>query len=385
MIVVIADDLTGAAELAGIGLRYTKNIKVVTEAPGNHQVDMLVVSTDSRSMDSMAAAKKNAGVTAAIAALKPQLIYKKTDSALRGHVAEEIQAHLDVLRLKKALLVPANPALGRKIINGTYYLHEQSIHLTGFSKDPEFPVSTSLVRDMLTAGAGNVYVLNHTQPLPGAGIVIGEVASAEDLDAWAKKRTADVFAAGGSGFFTAILNSLAIADKQEEVSVFINDKPPSLFVCGSAYAASVELVSRVKENGGPVVYIPVDMLLTGNKTGASYLTSFDEVVHHLRKYGKAIVAIDPNSIKQHNSDAKTLRENTAAFVDDLFDKVMISELFIEGGSTATAIIKKLGFETFYPVQEITAGVVRMRVEGSASLHLTIKPGSYEWSKEVWTF
>ena len=385
MIAVIADDLTGAAELAGIGLRYTKNIKVVTEAIGNDKADMLVVSTDSRSMESIAAAEKNAGVTAAIAALQPQLIYKKTDSALRGHVAEEIKAHLNVLHLKKALLVPANPALGRKIINGTYYLHGQPIHLTGFSKDPEFPVCTSLVRDMLPGDAGNVYVLNHTQPLPESGIVIGEVASGEDLDAWAKKRTADVFPAGGSGFFTAILNSLAIVDKEKEVSGLVNGKPPSLFVCGSAYAGSVELVSRVKENGGPVVYIPADMLLTGNKTGSSYLTSRDEVVHHLRNYGKAIIAIDPDSIKHNNSDAKTLRENTAVFVEDLFDKVMISELFIEGGSTATAIIKKLGFETFYPVQEITAGVVRMRVEGSASLHMTIKPGSYEWSKEVWTF
>src|SRR5688500_18374224 len=107
MIAVIADDLTGAAELAGIGLRYTNNVKVVTEAIGNENVDMLVVSTDSRSMDSAAAVEKNAKVTAAIAALQPQLIFKKVDSALRGHVVEEIREHLNVLHLEKALLVPA--------------------------------------------------------------------------------------------------------------------------------------------------------------------------------------------------------------------------------------------------------------------------------------
>jgi D-threonate/D-erythronate kinase len=384
MIAVIADDLTGAAELAGIGLRYMNNVKVVTEAI-SLDADMIVVSTDSRSMDSASAVEKNAKVTTAIAALKPQLIYKKIDSALRGHVVEEIREHLSILRLQKALLVPANPALGRKIINGVYYLHEQPIHLTAFSKDPEFPITTSIVSDMVSAGPGSVYVLNHMQPLPESGIVVGDVASEQELDSWARRVTADVFPAGGSGFFAAILNSLHIDQCEQTASQAATYSSPSLFVCGSAYAKSVDLVRSVKENGGPVVYIPADFLLTGKKTATSYQDRCSEVVHLLAQHRKSIIAIDPESIRNHSSDAKSFRENTAVFVQDIFNEAMIGELFIEGGSTATAIIRRLGFETFYPVQEITAGVVRMRVEGRQGLHLTIKPGSYDWSKEVWTF
>ena len=109
------------------------------------------------------------------------------------------------------------------------------------------------------------------------------------------------------------------------------------------------------------------------------------MVHLLQQNRKAIIAISPDPVINNSTDAKAFRENTAVFVQDIFNEVMISELFVEGGSTATAIIRKLGFETFYPVQEVAAGVVRMRVEGGQGLHLTIKPGSYEWSKEVWTF
>src|SRR5688572_5722033 len=113
MIAVIADDLTGAAELAGIGLRYGLRAEVVTELTRETDADLLVVSMDSRSMDKQDAVRKASETTAAIAGLHPEMIFKKVDSALRGYVAEEIAAHLNILHLQKALLVPANPVLGR--------------------------------------------------------------------------------------------------------------------------------------------------------------------------------------------------------------------------------------------------------------------------------
>jgi uncharacterized protein YgbK (DUF1537 family) len=62
----------------------------------------------------------------------------------------------------------------------------------------------------------------------------------------------------------------------------------------------------------------------------------------------------------------------------------IEELLIEGGATAYSIIKKINYRSFIPTEELQPGVVRMRVEGTEDLHLTIKPGSYHWPAE-WNF
>ena len=59
MIVVIADDITGAAEIAGIGYRYGLKITFLTGE--NNKIspcDLLVYATDTRSMDKNEAVKE---------------------------------------------------------------------------------------------------------------------------------------------------------------------------------------------------------------------------------------------------------------------------------------------------------------------------------------
>ena len=52
MIVVIADDFTGAAEIAGIALSYGLKAEVQTEFCENSSAELLVIDTDSRSCSS---------------------------------------------------------------------------------------------------------------------------------------------------------------------------------------------------------------------------------------------------------------------------------------------------------------------------------------------
>jgi uncharacterized protein YgbK (DUF1537 family) len=50
MIAVIADDFTGAAELAGISLRYGLTVSVCLHDEISTDADVLIISTDSRSL-----------------------------------------------------------------------------------------------------------------------------------------------------------------------------------------------------------------------------------------------------------------------------------------------------------------------------------------------
>lgn len=50
MIVVVADDFTGAVELAGVGLRYGLKAEVQTVVSPNTKAELAVIDADTRSL-----------------------------------------------------------------------------------------------------------------------------------------------------------------------------------------------------------------------------------------------------------------------------------------------------------------------------------------------
>src|SRR5215213_1202936 len=112
MIVVIADDITGPAELGGIALRFGLKVLLSNDVNLSSNIDVLILYTNTRSLNREEAVSVMTELTNKVKSLKPSLVYKKTDSVLRGYVVSETEAQMKVLGLNKALLVPANPLLG---------------------------------------------------------------------------------------------------------------------------------------------------------------------------------------------------------------------------------------------------------------------------------
>ncbi|HEY1022959.1 MAG TPA: four-carbon acid sugar kinase family protein, partial [Flavisolibacter sp.] len=73
MIVVIADDITGAAELAGIGLRYGLKVLVSAEVGASTQHDLHVIFTNTRSMPEADAVRTMRYLTEQVKGLAPSL------------------------------------------------------------------------------------------------------------------------------------------------------------------------------------------------------------------------------------------------------------------------------------------------------------------------
>ena len=158
MIVVIADDITGAAEIGGIALRYGFDVLLSDELDdaGNHEV--IVIYTNTRSMTESEAAQIMGKLTSKSMQLKPSLFYKKTDSVLRGHVLAEMKSQMSAMNLERGLLVPVNPSSGRIIRDGNYYINNRLVHETSFSIDPEFPISSSRLQEMLGVNEVNLSI-----------------------------------------------------------------------------------------------------------------------------------------------------------------------------------------------------------------------------------
>jgi len=149
MITVIADDITGAAEIAGICLRYGLKVTFGIDTVPNVDADVCVVTTDSRSGTELEAYRTHYQLAKTIFKKPESIVFKKCDSVLRGYVLTELSALLDVKKFKKIVLQPSNPASGRCIRDGIYYVGNEEIEETDFANDPDFPATFSEVQKLL--------------------------------------------------------------------------------------------------------------------------------------------------------------------------------------------------------------------------------------------
>src|SRR5690349_730593 len=96
---ILADDLTGAADTAIAFARRGMPAEVVWgEARPEDHADVFALAFDAatRELDTTSAARRQGDVVRRF--LRPGMrVFKKIDSTLRGHPAEEIAAMLDVL------------------------------------------------------------------------------------------------------------------------------------------------------------------------------------------------------------------------------------------------------------------------------------------------
>lgn len=368
MIAVIADDFTGAAELAGISLRYGLKVSLFTRDVKDTGADVLIVSSDSRSMSKDEALQETRRLLKALIALNPELIYKKTDSVMRGYVVDELKLQQDLQGLKRIFYLPANPSLNRIILNGNYYVSGIPIADTDFANDPEFPVSSSSVREILKDPAINV--LKSGSSLPASGFIVGEATQTEQVEQWASLLDKYTLAAGAGDFFTAILlKQFTAADRPDpELSL------PMIYVCGTAYAEAVHFVKQAEPDGW-VEYLSGNSILHPERLDQILV---DQCKYRLQTHAKLILAIDGQMIPEGVS-AQELRTSMAKVTQWILRRNIIHELFIEGGSTATAILEELKISELEPVNEWQRGVVRMKY---GNLYITVKPGSYALPEQI---
>lgn len=354
MIAVIADDITGAAEVAGIARSLGLRVCLTTAGSQLSTVsfhDVLVIATDTRSMTEEEAAAESHRVADIVASM-PYItdIFKKTDSALRGHVVVELKALLSVTRYDSALYIPANPSKGRVIRDGEYFIGDTPLHLTDFAFDPEFPAISSRLADRMP-------------DCVSAGIMCADAVSATDIEAAVAGATPSTLLAGAADLFTAFLRHRL---PQAQYSPALEVKPDMsdiIVVCGSTQ-------SNPCLTGTTVSYMPKDVY-----DGASAEDWIAETSRNYSSNHSITLAISHTHRTGHDV-AAYLRGVTARITRRLVDVHTPAWLVIEGGATAYTVISAIGWDALEIETEIAPGVICMK--SSEGTHVIMKPGSYPW-------
>jgi uncharacterized protein YgbK (DUF1537 family) len=382
MIAVIADDFTGAAEIGGIGLRYGLSVVIETENIQHHNADLLIIATDTRSLPAQEAGAQIFKVTKELQKLKPELIFKKIDSVLRGNIAEELIAQMKAEGKGRAIVVAANPAFRRTIQDGIYYIDGVPLKDTFFSTDPEFPVTSSSVIEIIgDQRSVKVKNLKAEDSLPENGIIVGDVTNNSDLAKWTDFNSNSTLLAGASGFFEAILQSRGLTQKQiKQQNINLGKK--TLYVFGSLYPKDLDFLDKLEEMGIVQLNMPEDIYRHKNIDLLLLESWAKDIVEVIEQHDKVIVSISGESCSDPDITSR-IKESVGLLAQTIASKVSLNELMIEGGATTSTVLKKLEVNTLYPFQELNTGVIRMRIEGNPNLCLTTKPGSYQWPDNVW--
>ncbi|WP_439697336.1 four-carbon acid sugar kinase family protein [Mucilaginibacter sp. AW1-7] len=379
MIAVIADDLTGAAELAGIGLGYQLKTEVSTVVDPNSKADLLIIATNTRSLPEAEASHIMAALTIQLMLLKPKLIFKKIDSVLRGHILNEIESQLAVSGLKRTLIIPGNPLHEKKIVDGIYYYKDEPIHLSDYANDPVFPATTSNVKEMLRA-ANPINLLKTGEELPETGIMVGEVCDEIDLNYWVEQADGDTLLAGASGLFNNLMQHLFPA--QPVGYSYPGLQGRRLFVFGSTFYQGKLAANNGFMNNIAVHYVPAAIICGDDDKQIIFLFA-SHVATSIIKQNNAIIAINPGSFSGLKIDPVLLSHKIAAIVKQVIQYTNLNELLIEGGATAWSVLNRLNVKKLQPVNQLAPGVIRMSMPGDTRLYVTLKPGSYEWPAPIW--
>jgi D-threonate/D-erythronate kinase len=362
---VLADDFSGAAEVAGVGFRYGLSATVQLDSRTAPGCDLSVLDLDSRSRSPAEAVRLVRSVLD-----KDHCAFKKIDSVLRGHVFGEIQPFLESGRYSRALVVPFNPDLGRTIKAGVYRINGRPIAQTPFRQDPEFPALTSEVASMLGAGAEAVCVCRVSDTFADSGTIVGEGETHEELRAWAKRIDQRTLPVGAAPFFAAWLES-----RGRRVVARPSQKAGERVLVLSGTTSRVVDWRRARKKGEVCVLPLPDAAFEGG-SHESLRGWASDVVGALDSSGFAVASIGGARLLDR-SESPRLAGYLAELATSVLARCRIDQLWLEGGATASAVIRRLGWMSLTVVGELAAGVVQLRPVSGGPL-VTVKPGSYPW-------
>ena len=364
--IVIADDITGAAEMAGIAFSQGQQVRLVCDGSvcgcATATYGTTVIATDTRSMSEAEAVAETHRITSAFIH-HTSAIFKKTDSALRGHVVAELSALMEAIGYQRAVYLPANPSKGRIIKDGVYYINGKAIHETDFSFDPEFPAKTSVLRERFPDAETN-------------NIIMPDAENEEDIQkVIAKYNDGKTLFAGAADLFAAMLGNSRNTSQTSNTSKTRDSRFSSsstLILCGSTQSKPLDL-------GIPIAPMPLE-IYDGNEDIGLWDTSAYAETHSL-------ILTMPYTHRTGKEAAVHLRTMMARKAKELVAQHSPDHLIIEGGATAWATLQTLGWTQFEITAQIAPGVVQMSAtiachtstsESKKHVMVTLKPGSYPW-------
>lgn len=409
----VADDFTGATDVAGIFAKSGMKTTVLIDIPEGGlsiDADAIVIALKTRTIASHQAVSQSLAALRWLRDRGAERIYFKYcstfDSTANGNIGPVIDAMLEELASGFTIACPAFPANGRTIYKGNLFVGDVPLNESGMKDHPLTPMTDSNLvrvltsqtkhrvaacyRDTVIRGAADVRDWASKAEADGIGVAIVDAIADEDLEVIAQAFADAPLLTGASGLAfglaTVLFKDRRNVESRPGYSNTVGSRAVVSGSCSVATNGQVEAMLRDHE---------------GFKVDVASLASGEDVFSKALKWAagrlgrKPILfyaTANPEEVKANQSrfgvaEAGEMVESTLARIARSLVDLGVSELIVAGGETSGAVVKHLGINRLDIGNEIAPGVPWVSAPlSSGQIWLALKSGNFggrEFFVDAW--
>ena len=400
----IADDFTGATDLAGVlvqgGMRSVQLSGV--PAPGLEvgEVDAVVVALKSRSIPAADAVRQSLDALAWLRARGASRILFKYcstfDSTPSGNIGPVTEALLDALGVGQTIVCPAFPSYGRTIWRGHLFVGDALLNESGMERHPLNPMTdANLVRVMQAqsrrkvgllrapvVALGPAAVRDALSDLAAEGVVhvVIDVTSDQDLRTLGEAIADLALITGGSGIALGLPDALRrrglLGDLAADALPAVDGQ--ELVLAGSCSTATRAQVAAMRAWAPAFRLDPLELA----RGDAPIEAARAFLAEHLGTGPALVYATDaPQAVAV--AQAALGRERAGDLVERAMAQLAtaavaagVRRLVVAGGETSGAVVQALGIQGLRIGRLIAPGVPATVALADPPLALALKSGNF---------
>jgi uncharacterized protein YgbK (DUF1537 family) len=422
----IADDFTGATDLAGMLVRNgMRTVQTIGVPPPDLMIDAdaVVVALKSRTNLAQAAIDESLNAHAWLRSQGAEQFYFKYcstfDSTAQGNIGPVAEALMEATGAPLTVFCPALPVNGRRVFRGHLFVGDALLHESGMENHPLTPMTDSnllrvlaaqtkhsvgaVYHETICAGAAAVVEALEVLSADGVRMVIVDAITDDDLVVVGEACAELVLVTGGSGLALGLPQNFRrqgklappeegcmngpgegrVKDRARTASVH------GVVLAGSCSLATQEQVRRMAARHASRRLDPVE-LCNDPRSLPEAIAWAEQALEHgpVMLYASADSA-QVSAAQDALGVARAGEVVEAAFAQIAKRLVMcgVRELIVAGGETSGAVVQALGVRALRIGEEIAPGVPwteavgqlalpEQASDGAGPLRLALKSGNF---------
>lgn len=399
---VIADDFTGASDVAGTlveaGMRVVQTFGVPDSSMQLHDVDCIVVSLKTRSVPVAEAVEQSLAAARALKSRGVQQLYFKYCSTFDSTPEGNIGPVADALRKEfvpagqATVVAPGTPALRRTVYNGVLFAGTDLLQESSMRNHPLTPMTDSNVARLLQAQtknpvgqigytvieAGAAAVQSEFQTLGGQGTQYAVVDTLNDrhLAVLGAALLDHPLVTGGSG----LVGGLAVArgfQAHPESARAARPAGPAAVVAGSCSEMTNLQIDTFRQSRPCFLVDPVAIAEGQDVVAEALLFARENLAD-----GPILIhsTASPQDVSRAQNElgrarAAEITEDSLSTIAEGLVGLGCRQLIVAGGETSGAVVRRLGITTAHVGKEVSPGVPWLKTETDPGLSILLKSGN----------
>jgi len=394
MIGVIADDVTGATDVAAAlsraGLRTLLSLTAdLGDDTATADADAIVIGLKTRSIPVPDATAQSLDALSALQRAGADRFYLKYcstfDSTAEGNIGPVTEVLAAQLGTGIVVTTPAAPLHGRTVFRGHLFVGDALLNETHMRHHPVTPMLDSSVPRLLepqVTGAVRLLpleVVREGSPAIRAAIadaeasgvahLVADSVSEPDLAALAEAVEDSALVAGSAG----LIGAIALRRRGTERAATRPPAGPTAILAGSCSRRTLEQIARFHDSGGDSYQLVAQPGDSAADLAAGALAWWDD-----RADAASALFYSSSPAEERDTripDAGALYEETAGLIATQLADRGLQRMLIAGGETSGEVVRALGTKVAVVGEEAAVGVPWIH-DPKRGLHLVLKSGNF---------